>query len=155
MTEDPPHVVFSQEPGELARQLEKMARDYHTFFWSQYVLEAAKMLQFMLAEKGPITTHHLPSAELVAMHMRMSAGAVRMTYTGIQEVTKAGHKLPALAELEASRRAAEAKEIGPIRRRTPASQAVAAVSEPVPVLAPLKRRTPSKPAETAGKGFFS
>ena len=143
-------LAFSIEPAELARELEKLSRDYHAFYWSRFALDAAKMIQYLLSDgwKGMAA---LPSAEVVALHMQMSEGAVRMVYRGIQAVSKAGGQLPALAELEARTKAAVAAD-APLRRRAPASAPVTTASAPAPTQSPIRRRSPTTPPVTSG--FF-
>lgn len=166
LTDLTPLPAYSDDLLEAWRYCEKIARDYSITAWAGDLGRAVKLLRrFLTANDVPI----LPPADVVAMHMRMSEGAVRMVYEGIRAVSKAGGVLPALAEMQARSEAAEAadKEKAAPRRRPMTSaaptptEAVAFVPRratvPAPALpseAPPRRKVLAIPPELK-IGFFS
>jgi hypothetical protein len=157
---------YADDAGEVTRIFEKFANDYKGVFWANFMGHAAKVFRRLFAAQG---APMLPPADVVAMHMRMSEGAVRMVYEGIRAVGKAGGVLPALAELQARSEAAEAADkenVAP--RRRPMTSAAPAPAEAVAFVprcavvadvvsapeAPPRRRAITIPAEPK-TGFFS
>lgn len=140
-----PLIDYMSDPAEHARHLEKMAQDYRQYFWCFSIASAARMIRKLLTDRGPPA---LPASDIVANHMRMSAGTVRMVYEGIREVVAAGGIAPAQKEAEVRREAAHAKDTPKIlpRRGITATVAPAAPIARRPITAPAKPVSPT--------GFF-